>query len=306
MTSTVRAESGPAFARAAVVSVGFGMLAIFSKAAYAGGASVATVVAGRSVCMVALLGLFASGVRRAAARAVSRELVAMALLMAFNGVTYFVAISRASAATVTLVIYVYPALVVAAAHMTGRTRVGFTGLAVLGLTLAGVALAVRADGGIDAIALVLALSNALGYAAYLLVCEHALRRADAVTAYALCGGLSGLVLLLGAVAYGEAHGAMGAARGALIAIAGAGLVSTVAASMLQLTALRRLGSAATALVTCLEIATVIGASAALLGDPLTARLVVGAVLVIAGACLAPAALPPRRPSSVPLELGAKP
>lgn len=306
MTSTIRAETGLAFARAAVASVGFGLLGIFSKVAYASGASVATVVAGRSVCMVALLGLFASGVRRAAARSVSRQLVAMALLMVFNGVTYFVAISRASPATVTLVIYVYPALVVVAAHMTGRTRVGLTGLAVMAITLAGVALAVRADGGIDAIALVLALGNALGYAAYLLVCELALRRADAVTVYALCGGLSGLVLLLGAVVYGGAHGALEGARGALIAIAGAGLVSTVAASVLQLTALRRMGSAATALVTCLEIATVIGASAALLGDPLTARLVIGALLVITGACLAPAALPPRRPSCVPLELGAKP
>ena len=306
MTPAPRADGAQAFARAAVASVGFGMLGIFSKTAYAHGASVAAVVAGRSLCTVALLGVFASGVRRAAARAASRQLIAMAMLMVSNGVTYFVAVSRASPATVTLVIYVYPALVVAGARLTGRTRVRLSGLAVMGLTLAGVALAVRADGGIDAVALALALANAFGYATYLLVCELALWRTDAVTAYALCGGLSGAVLLVGAVVSGGAHAAAGAAVAALLAIAAAGLVSTVAASMLQLTAIPRLGSAATAVVTCLEIATVIAPSAALFGDPLTARLVLGAVLVIAGACLAPATLGHRHPASVPLELGAKP
>jgi hypothetical protein len=76
---------------------------------------------------------------------------------------------------------------------------------------------------------------------------------------------------------------------------GAGVISTVAAGTLQLVAVRRLGSAPTALITCLEIVVVVMASAALFAEPITIRLMAGALLVSAGAALAPSVL---RPSPV--------
>jgi drug/metabolite transporter (DMT)-like permease len=114
---------------------------------------------------------------------------------------------------------------------------------------------------------------------------------------ALCGGVVGAFLLAGGLAVAVRvglHDAFGGVH-ATVAIAGAGVISTVAAGTLQLVAVRRLGSAPTALITCLEIVVVVMASAALFAEPITIRLMAGALLVSAGAALAPSVL---RPSPV--------
>jgi drug/metabolite transporter (DMT)-like permease len=277
---------------AVVASAGFGFLGIFTKVAYANGAGVAAVVAGRSVFMLPMLGVLRSPRRRTQALAAWPELTAMAALMVFNALTYFLAISRMSPAAVTLVIYLYPTIVIAASWGLGRARPRAAGLLAAALSLTGVAIVLGRPEGVDAAGTLCAAANALGYAGYLLVSERAVRRADPVTAYGVSGGVAGAILLAGGSVValaGTGGGGLGGPHG-MAAIAAAGLISTVAAGALQLVAVRRLGSAPTALINCLEIVVVVVASAVVFGDPMTVSLVTGALLVSAGAALAPSVL----------------
>jgi drug/metabolite transporter (DMT)-like permease len=282
---------------AVAAAAGFGLLGVFSKLAYSHGAGVSGVVAGRSVFMVPMLAVLWSPARRRQARDAAPELTAMAALMVFNAVTYFTAIARMSPAAVTLIVYLYPAIVVAASSVLARARLRVAAVLAAGLSLAGVALILGRPEGIDSVGAACAAANAAGYAAYLIVSERALRRSDPVTAFAVCGGVAGAFLLAGGLAVAVRvglHDAFGGVH-ATVAIAGAGVISTVAAGTLQLVAVRRLGSAPTALITCLEIVVVVMASAALFAEPITIRLMAGALLVSAGAALAPSVL---RPSPV--------
>jgi drug/metabolite transporter (DMT)-like permease len=285
-------------AEALAAAVGFGLLGIFSKLAYTHGAGVVAVVAGRSLFMVPMLAVLKSPRRRVDAVRAWPELGAMAALMVFNACSYFVALSRMSPAAVTLIVYLYPAIVIAGSWALGRVHVRVMGVLAATFSLTGVAIIVGRPEGVDAIGVACAAANAFGYASYLIVSERALRRSDAVTAYAVCGGMAGAVLLAGAVALalaGVADDAFGGPNAAA-AIAGVGIISTVAAGTLQLVAVTHLGSAPTSLITCLEIAVVVVVSALAFGDPITASLIAGAALVAAGAALAlsvlrPAALP---------------
>lgn len=279
-------------------AVGFGLLGIFSKLAYTHGAGVAAVVAGRSLFMIPMLAVLRSSRRRVDAVRAWPELGAMAALQVFNACSYFVALSRMSPAAVTLIVYLYPALVIAGSWALGRVHVRLTGALAAALSLTGVAIILGRPEAVDAIGVACATVNALGYASYLIVSERAVGRSDPVTAYAVSGGVAGAVLLAGAVGLalgGVADEAFGGANAAA-AIAGAGIVSTVVAGSLQLVAVMHLGSAPTSLITCLEIAVVVVASALVFGDPITVWLIAGAALVAAGAALA---LPVLRPAPSP-------
>jgi drug/metabolite transporter (DMT)-like permease len=275
-----------------VAAIGFGFLGIFSKVAYSHGAGVAAVVAGRSAFMVPMLAVLRSRPRRRQVRDAWPELTAMASLMVWNAVTYFTAISRMSPAAVTLIVYLYPTIVIAATWALVRMRPRGAGLLAAALSLSGVALVVGRPEGADAAGAVCAAGNAIGYAAYLVISERALQRSDPVTAYGVCGGVAGVILLAGGAGLaltGVADGSLGGAHAAA-AVAAAGVISTVAAGGLQLVAVQRLGSAPTALITCLEIVVVVLASAVVFEEPVTTSLLAGAVLVGIGAALAPSAL----------------
>lgn len=276
--------------RVAGSAVCFGLLGIFARLAYDHGANVAGVVAARAAMVVplfAVLALRSSGTaRRRDARSAAPLLVPMVFLSVIQTVTYFVAVDRMSPALVTLVIYIYPAITVIGSRLLGWSSLG--GLAVLatGLTMAGIVVTLGIPNGeIDGVAVACAFANGVSFAVFLLLAQEALRRADPLTVYAAGGAPAAAILLVGAFVVADPQ--FGSGGVAVASILCAGLVSTVLATLLQLTGVRRLGSASTAVVTSLEIVTVVAASAIVFGEPVGAGLAVGSALVIAGAVLAP-------------------
>jgi drug/metabolite transporter (DMT)-like permease len=258
----------------------------------------------RALAVAPVVGLlFHSRDRRARARAAASRLVPMGLISASNTVTYFVAIDRMSPALVTLVIYVYPALAVVGSWLLGWTRLtGLTAVA-LSATLGGVLLTIGwPEGSVDPLAVGLALCNATFFACWLLLAQSALRQADAVTCFAAATGSSQVAVLVGSLVLANPEPG---SRAAIVAcLLGAGVVSTVIAFLLQLHGIARLGGAATALVTSLEIVTVVVLSAILFDDPIGGGILVGGLLVVTGAALAPLSVrpvPTRRPTTAPAE-----
>jgi drug/metabolite transporter (DMT)-like permease len=285
----------------ALSAVCFGLIGIFARIAYDHGANVAGVIAGRAAIILPLIVLLAlrgerSVRRRREARLAAPQLLPMALLVVWNGITYFVAVDRMSPALVTLLIYVYPAVTVIGSRLLGWTTLG--GLAVLAtlLTLTGVVLTLGLpDGTVDPLAAILAISNGCSYAVFLLLAQAALRKTDSLTTYAVAAGLGSGLLLVGSFA--AADPAFSTDAAGILAILGAGIVSSVLATLLQFGGLRRLGSAPTALVASLEIVTVVTATAVIYDQPIGAGIALGAVLVTLGAALAPVAVRPREARS---------
>lgn len=293
--------------RVAASGVCFGLLGIFARLAYDHGANVAGVVSARAMVVVPLFAVLAvegrhGPRRRRESRSALRQLVPMALLSVLATVTYFVAVDRMSPALVTLVIYVYPVVTVVASRLLGWTSLG--GLAVLAtaLTVAGVVVTLGVpDDPVDALAVALAVVNGIAYSGFLLLAQAALRKTDSLTAYAASGGPAAVALLVGSFVVADPEFGSGAvAIGSLVA---AGLVSTILATLLQFTGVRRVGSASAAVVTSVEIVTVVVASTLVFGDDVGVGLAVGGTLVIAGAVLAPRALRPRPRRTAPTAAG---
>jgi drug/metabolite transporter (DMT)-like permease len=284
----VSSGSVAGFGYAAVATVGFGFGGIFAVLAYEHGGDVSAAIAVRGAAFLPLLLVLASATRRARARRAWRQLVPMGLLMVSNAVTFFVAVSRMSPALVTLIIYAYPAIVAVGSRLLGWSVLNsFTAL-VVGLTSLGVGLTIGLPGGAaDPLAVGLCVVNAFGYSSYLLLAQAALRRADPLTTYAVAAGVSSLFVLPGAFVFGEVTMPVdGTGIASIVALT---VLSTLLPSVVQLFGIRRLGTAATALVNCLEIVTVVAASAAILGEPVRGAAIAGGVLVILGALAAPVA-----------------
>jgi drug/metabolite transporter (DMT)-like permease len=277
----------------------FGLQGVLTRVTFDHGTNVAGGMAGRAAAVAPLVILLAfMPVRRMRARSAARLLVPMTAISVVNTITYFVAIDRMSPALVVLIIYVYPALAVLGSRLLGWTRV--TGLTVVAVvaTVGGVVLTIGLpEGTVDPLAAVLALANGTLYACWLLFAQAALRRADALTCFIASNAVAQALILVGAVSIGDPVVATDAVG--ILSLVAVGTLSTTVAFLLQLGGISRLGGAATGLIMTLEIVTVVALSAALFDDPLGAVVVVGSVLIVAGAALAPLSTQSRRAPVAP-------
>jgi drug/metabolite transporter (DMT)-like permease len=271
-------------ARIAVASVLFGLASVFIKLAYDHGTNVATVLAVRAAAVLPWVAIFALSHHRTSARTAAPQLVPMGILAVANVVTFAIAVERMSPALVALMYYVYPILVIVGAHLLGWSRFNaLTGLAA-GATFLGVGLTIGLpQGEIDGVAVALSLVNGIGYAAYILLAERALRGADAVTSIALVAGVSSGLLLVGCLAVGVEIPSETAGRAILAAL----FASMFAPHVLVLSGIGRLGGPWGSIVSCLEVVTTVVATALVLSLPLGPGVIAGGTLVILGGVAGP-------------------
>ena len=194
----------------------------------------------------------------------------------------------------TLFLFIYPALTVLGAGALRRVHLTWLSIGVTAITLVGVALAIGSPvGSIDVLGVILTLAFACIVAGYFLVAEEGLEGVDplawlGITVLAAAVFLVPGGLLLGGTDLPDVTGWM--------ALLGVALISSIAACLFQTMGLMRLGSAATALVASIEIATVVFLSFAILDQRPGIVSLIGAVLVIVGAALAPMAVNRRVPT----------
>src|SRR5919206_5119969 len=117
----------------------FGAMAVFGKLAYAGGATVGTLLAVRFGLAAAL---FWAGGALADLRGIGRRDVAGALALGACGYAlqaggYFAALERIDASLLSLLLYTFPAIVAIAAAALGRERLHARRTAALALACGG-------------------------------------------------------------------------------------------------------------------------------------------------------------------------
>ena len=262
-----------------VSAVLYGTQGIFASIAYDHGASVGVLLAVRAALFLILALFLLNPERRATLRGHGRPVLIACFTSVAGPALYFAAVQRMDPATVTLILFIYPALTVLGAGALRRVHLTWLSIGVTAITLVGVALAIGSPvGSIDVLGVILTLAFACIVAGYFLVAEEGLEGVDPLAWLGITVLAAAVFLVPGGLLLGVA------------------LISSIAACLFQTMGLMRLGSAATALVASIEIATVVFLSFAVLDQRPGIVSLIGAVLVIVGAALAPIAVKRRVPT----------
>lgn len=272
---------GVAFGAAAALAYAFTII-FGSKLAKAGLAAPTALSIRFGISGVLLLG--ACALRRTSLRPAKGEWVGIFLLGAIGYMVessfFFASLARGTAATTTLIFYVYPALVTVIEAVRNRRRPSLLMLGALAMSVGGSAL-VAAGGASLAIStagIVFALCSAAAFAAYVTVGARLNEHSDAV--------VTGAWVALGASASFTVRALIGpgyeTVHGHWPLLTGNGVANAVAFGAM-FAALGLLGPARAAVVLTLEAVFAVILSTALLDESITAVQLVGAVGVLAAA-----------------------
>lgn len=250
-------STGTLFSLAA--GAAFGAMAIFAKLAYEQGTTVGTLLSVRFTLAAALFWalVLARGVV-GELRALPRRDVAAGLALGACGYAlqsgcYFTALTRIDASLLSLLLYTFPAIVAVAAVAIGRERLDARRVVALGLALSGLVFVVAGagTGGLEAIGVVLGLSAAVVYSAYILVSDGVVHRVSPLVLSALvCTGAAG-PLIVGSSLLGELRlGDVSATGwGWLVCLSA---VSTVGAIVFFFAGLQRVGPTTASILNTVE------------------------------------------------------
>ena len=192
---------------------------------------------------------------------------------------YFTALTMAPVTQITLLLYLYPAIVTVLAVALWKERVTFSGVIALVAALAGMVLVVGIEGGAHPLGVLAGLGAAATYSGYILVGSKVVPKGgslqsswmimiSAAAVFALISLIRGVSLPTTVMGWG--------------AIAGIAAVSTVLAIVTFLAGLERIGPTRSATVSTLEPVVTVALAALLLGETLTpARLAGGALILLA-------------------------
>lgn len=281
--STGRARRLRGVAIVAASAVCFGTTPIFARAAYRSGADPVFALAVRfaaasAVLMLLLWAVPGAGVRRLPRGRTLRALVLLGgICYAGEALCYFWALQRAPATLVAVLLYLYPALVVALSRVLHGVRVSPAAGSCLAVAVVGSALAVGPVAAGARTGALLAVAAAAAYAVYIVLAAEPVRAAGPLAATAV-------VMSSAAVALGLATAVLRPAGPRTLtgwlALGALAVVCTVAAAGLFLAGLSLLGPTDASTVATLEPVVSAVLAATLLGDRFTSVQLLGAGLVI--------------------------
>jgi drug/metabolite transporter (DMT)-like permease len=205
---------------------------------------------------------------------------------------YFGALNHGSAATVTLLFYLYPVWVMVVAALLDREVPAGALVLALIMALAGGAVVILGGAGVDiaALGVVLAILCSLAYTAYLTAADRVARRSLPLT--------TGLWVAAGAsvanLSFALVTGTWTMPSGDLAALRVFAMGAfTAGAFVCMMASLQRIGAVRNGIIGVLEPLTVAALAAVFLAEPITVSVVVGGVLILGAGVLATLAGRPR-------------
>ena len=263
-------------ALAALAAIAFGTLAISAKFAYRVGADPLPLLATRFALAALLLAAYHAA-RRRSMRVEKRMLLKLVLggglLYGLEATLFFAALQRAPAAVVSLVFYSYPVWTILLGLVTRLERFRWSTIVALVFGGAGVALVFSLPSTSPA-GPMLAVAAAVAVAIYYIFIQVLLR--DVEPSVAAMWTSAGAALALGIVSVATRESLPSAALGPALALA----VASAVAFALLYEAVVRIGSARSAVAAMLEPVTTVGLAAILLGEALSSRILIGALLIV--------------------------
>lgn len=291
-----RAKSGPTYLRGialcVVSALGFALLPIFGKGAYAAGVNVPTLLFLR-FGLAALIFWVIVVMRRRRAKAtgpLTRRSILVGLGLGAFGYAiqasfFFAALSRLDAGLTSLLLYTFPGLVFVATVALGRERVSGRAVVALVCAVGGVALVLVGSGvgQLSLLGVVFGLSSAVMYSGYLMGVDAWTGGADPLVVSALiCTGACIAHLVIGTVG-GSLH--LDVAPAGWLSIIGLAVVSTVLSVSLLLAGIQIVGAPTASIVSCAEPVGTVLLAVVLYGEPFGPAQIVGTAAVVAAVVL---------------------
>ncbi len=269
-------------------AVGFGVMPVFGKLAFAAGVSVATLLFVRFAIAAPVLwtATLVRGARPRVARGVLMRALALgAVGYALQAGLYFLALARMDASVLSLILYSYPALVTGAAILLGREPASRRRLAALVTASFGLVLVLVGAGAGDfnLAGSLLGVGAALTYTTYILVSDAVTADLDPLPLAALVSTGAASSLGLAAVATGTLDVSFAADGWLWLGLAA--LVSTVGAVLLFFTGMSRVGPSTAAILSTLEPPVTVALVFVTFGDALGFVQLLGAAAVLGAAVI---------------------
>lgn len=264
----------------AVSAASFGAMAIFARLAYEGGADVTAVLFLRfaiaAPCMAVLLKV--RGLVWPRGRLLAGLVAMGAVGYVGQSLSYFTALTMASASLVALLLYAYPAIVTVLSVVVLGTRLTPVRGAALALALAGTALIVGPEISGRPLGVFLGMAAAVIYSVYILVGARLTPAAGAVPSSAVIVAAAAAVYAVIVAVQQPSFPSTFGSWAAVIAIA---LVSTVVAITTFFAGMERLGATDASTLSTLEPVVTVGLAWLVLDESLSVAQLAGAVLVLA-------------------------
>jgi drug/metabolite transporter (DMT)-like permease len=222
----------------------------------------------------------------------SAGFVLMGLLYVGQSAAYFMSLKTIPAAVTSILLYLYPAVVMLMAAAFLGERLTRVRVLALFIAVAGVFTVVNPLGGggsIDSVGLLFGLSTAAIYATYILVGRALLRDVPAVVATAAIATTAGITLAVVGGAGGQFRPLD--VRGWALALSMAVVATAIPATMF-LAGLARVGATRAAIISTLEPATTVVLATLLLGEDLGPLRLAGGVMILAAAVIVARNVPP--------------
>jgi drug/metabolite transporter (DMT)-like permease len=271
-----------------LAAAGFAAMAIFAKLGYEAGFDVSSLLLMRFIIAGAVLWIIVA-IRRPAPPTRKAVLLAAglgALGYAVQAATFFASLERLDASLASMLLYVYPTLVLIGAVVIGRERATRRRVGALALASAGTVLVLLgggATGALDPAGVALVFAAALTYAAYILISDRHGTETDPVLLTAMIITAAAVALGLWTATHGGPH--LHVAAQGWEAVSAIAVVSTVVPTAAFLVGLRRIGPATAAIVATLEPVITVVLAVIVFGDHLGPIQLLGGAAVIGAVVL---------------------
>jgi drug/metabolite transporter (DMT)-like permease len=262
----------------------FGCMPIFARLAYRSGVDVATLATLRftlaAACMWALLAWKGAALPRGRGLAL---LVAMgALGYAGQAWFYFTALTLASVGLVTLLFFLYPAIVTVLSRLVLRHPLTRLQAAAVAIALAGSALTVGRAGDGKPLGIALALLASLAYSGYIVAGTRIPREITPIASSVVVTTVAAAIFTGAALVRGPHFPATASGWWAVLGMA---LVCGALAIPCFFEGLERVGPVRTSVFATAELVVALALASAVLGEPFTPARAAGAALIAAAVVL---------------------
>ena len=273
---------GPLYIAASALC--FGALPIFARAAYAGGVDTTTLLLLRFGTAAAVLWalLIARGAPLPRGRALATLGAMGALGYAGQAFSFFTALTLASAGLVSLLLYLYPALVALLSRALLGHPLSRLQLAAIAMALAGSVLTIGRAGDGKPLGILFGLLAAIIYSAYIVTGSRLPRSVVPTASATVVISAAAVVYAAVAVARGVQLPATAAGWGGVLGVA---LFGTVLAIGFFFAGLERVGPVRASIYSTLEPAFTLFLAAIFLGEQVTVPRLAGGALILAAVVL---------------------
>ncbi|MGB8955729.1 MAG: DMT family transporter [Tumebacillaceae bacterium] len=266
---------------------GFGMMPLLAVYAYAGGASVPTVLFVR----FALAALFFFALLKIRRHKITMGRKQLLVLFLMGGIfytamstMYFLSVKFVTSSVAALMLNTYPIFVALMVAFLDKEKIGRRTIIAIVLAMTGMILVLGTSfGGVNLIGVSLALGAGVIYSAYIFVGNRLIREIPPLVTTAFVTLFTACTLLISGLAAGQID--FHIELQSWIASATLAFFSTILSIFLQLKGLELIGTTRTSVLSLFEPIVAIILSALFLHDALTFTQLIGAMIVVSGGVL---------------------